>query len=216
MTLGLIGKKLGMTQIFSEDGVLIPVTLIQAGPCPIIQKKDKERDGYAALKLGFGKKPARAVKKPESGVFKKLDIEPVRLMREFRIDDTSEYEVGQHLNVEVFEENERVDITGVTKGRGFAGTIKRWGTHRGPETHGSHYHRRVGSLGGSSDPSRVYKGKKMPGHYGNRKRTMMNLKIVKLDKEKNLVAIKGSVPGHVNSYVFISKKQKKAAKAARR
>jgi large subunit ribosomal protein L3 len=216
MTLGLIGKKLGMTQVFDKNGVLIPVTLIKAGPCPILQKKSKDSDGYCALRIGFDEKPARNVIKPEAGLFKKVGVSPVRIIREFRIDDVSKYEAGQVLNMDIFDEGEKIDVTGITKGRGFSGTIKRWGTRRGPETHGSHYHRRVGSMGASSDPSRVFKGKKLPGHYGNIKRTIGNLKIVGFEKDKNIILIKGSVPGHINSYIMIRKKRKKAVKSARR
>ena len=216
MTLGLIGKKLGMTQIFDQNGVLIPVTIIEAGPCPILNKKEDEKDGYRALKLGFEKKPERKVKKPDAGIFKKLGLTPLRIIREFRVDDISEFNVGDSLDVSIFDEGERVNVTGISKGRGFSGTVRRHGTHRGPETHGSKYHRAPGSLGGSSDPSRVFKGKRMPGQYGNRRCTALNLKVVTTDKEKNILLIKGSVPGHANGYLLIRKKQKKAAKAAKR
>ncbi len=211
MTLGLIGKKIGMSQVFDKNGEMIPVTLIVAGPCPILQKKEKGKDGYSALRIGFEAKPVRKVKKPEAGLFKKLNLSPLRVIREFRVDDLSGFEVGQVLDVGVFEEGERVDVTGISKGRGFTGTIKRHHTHRGPETHGSKYHRAVGSMGASSDPSRVFKGKKMPGHYGNQRRTVLNLKVVGFEKEKNLLILKGSVPGHTNSYVLIRKKERKAA-----
>jgi len=216
MTLGLIGKKIGMTQVFDKDGSLVPVTLIEAGPCPVLQKKIREKHGYSALQLGFDKKPERKVNKPEAGLLKKANVAPIRIIREFRTDDTDGYDVGQMLDVGIFEEGERVDVTGITKGRGFSGTIKRHGTHRGPETHGSKYHRRVGSMGGSSDPSRVFKGKRLPGQYGNKRRTMSNLKVVALQKEKNILLLKGSIPGHNNGYVLIRKKQKKAAKSAKR
>ena len=216
MTLGLIGKKIGMTQVFDKNGVLIPVTLIEAGPCPILQTMEEKKNGYHALQIGFDKKPERSVKKPEAGPFKKINASPTRIIREFRVEDTSDFAIGQMLDVGIFEEGERVNITGITKGRGFTGTVKRHGTHRGPETHGSKYHRAVGSLGASSDPSRVFKGKKMPGQYGNQRRTMMNLRVVGLHKEKNILIIKGSVPGHNNGYLLIRKKRKKAAKAARR
>jgi len=199
-----------MTQIFDKDGVMVPVTLIQAGPCPILQKKEKKKNGYGALQLGFDKKPERKLNKAESGVFAKIKVSPVRIIREFRVDNLSSYEIGQNLQVDIFEEGERVNITGISKGRGFTGTIKRHNTHRGPETHGSKYHRRVGSMGASSDPSRVFKGKHLPGHMGNRRCTVTNLKVVGLHKEKNIILIKGSVPGYNNSYVLIRKKQKKA------
>ena len=215
MTLGLIGKKLGMTQVFNKDGVMIPVTLIEAGPCPIIQKKDKEKDGYCALQIGFEKKPERLVTKPEAGHFSDVKTDPTRIIREFRMDDVSQFELGQMLDVGIFEEGEKVNVTGVSKGRGFQGAIKRWHGHRGPEAHGSKYHRRVGSMGASSDPSRVRKGKKMPGHMGNRRSTILNLKVVGTEKAKNLLLIKGSVPGHTNGYVLIWKRGKNMARAVR-
>jgi len=216
MTLGLIGKKLGMTQIFDKDGVLVPVTLIEAGPCPILQKKEKGTNGYCALQLGFDKKPNRKVIKPEAGLFQKISVSPIRIIREFRVDDISRFEIGQMLGVDIFQEGEPVDVTGITKGRGFAGTVKRHKTQRGPESHGSKYHRRVGSLSASSDPSRVYKGKPMPGHMGNQRRTMLNLKVVGLQKDKNILMIKGSVPGFDNGYVMVRKAKKQALKDARR
>ena len=216
MTLGLIGKKLGMTQIFDKDGVLVPVTLIEAGPCPVLQKKDKSQNGYCAIQLGFDKKPNRRVIKPEMGLFTKMKLSPVRIIREFRVEDPSGYQIGQMIGVDIFEEGERVDVTGLSKGRGFAGTVKRLHTQRGPESHGSKYHRRVGSLSASSDPSRVLKGKPMPGHMGNQRRTIVNLKVVGMQKEKNILMIKGSVPGYNNGYVLIRKAKKNALKDARR
>lgn len=208
MLLGLLGKKLGMSQIFDEDGRLVPVTLIEAGPCPILQKKEKIKDGYDALQIGFDPKPKRLTNKPEMGRFNKSNVSPVRFMREIRIQDVSKYEVGQVLDVEVFKKGEKVDVTGISKGRGFAGTVKRHHSSRGPESHGSMYHRRPGSMGGSSDPARVFKGKKLPGHMGNSRCTILNLQVVKTDKEKNLLVLKGSVPGHMNSYLLIRKSVK--------
>ena len=205
MTLGLIGKKLGMTQIFDKEGVLIPVTLIEAGPCPILQKKEKGKHGYCALQLGFDKKPERLVSKPESGLFKKINLAPTRIIREFRVDDSSSYELGQALDVSIFEEGERVNVEGVSKGRGFQGTIKRWHGHRGPESHGSKYHRGVGSMGGFSDPSRVRKGKKMPGRMGGTRVTLPPTRIVGLLNDDNIILVKGSVPGPKGSLVFIRK-----------
>jgi len=208
MLLGLLGKKLGMSQIFDEDGKLVPVTLIEAGPCPILQKKEKNKDGYDALQIGFDPKPKRLTNKPEMGRFNKSNVSPVRFLREIRIQDVSKYEVGQVLDVEVFKKGEKVDVMGISKGRGFAGTVKRHHSSRGPESHGSMYHRRPGSMGGSSDPSRVFKGKALPGHMGNARCTILNLKVVKTDKEKNLLVLKGSVPGHMNSYLLIRKSVK--------
>jgi len=208
MLLGLLGKKLGMSQIFDEDGRLVPVTLIEAGPCPILQKKEKSKDGYDALQIGFDPKPKRLTNKPEMGRFNKSNVSPVRFLREIRIQDVSKYEVGQVLDVEVFKKGEKVDVMGISKGRGFAGTVKRHHSSRGPESHGSMYHRGPGSMGGSSDPSRVFKGKALPGHMGNSRCTILNLQVVKTDKEKNLLVLKGSVPGHMNSYLLIRKSVK--------
>lgn len=208
MSLGLLGKKLGMSQVFDENGRLVPVTLIEAGPCPILQKKEKTKNGYAALQIGFDPKPKRLTNKPQMGRFTKSGVSPVRFMREIRMQDVSKYEVGQVLNVEVFKKGEKVDVTGISRGRGFTGTVKRHHSKRGPESHGSMYHRRPGSMGGSSDPSRVFKGKLLPGHMGNSRCTILNLKVVKTDKEKNLLVLKGSVPGHMNSYLIIRKSVK--------
>lgn len=208
MSIGLLGKKLGMTQIFDDAGTSIPVTLIEAGPCPILQKRMPEKDGYSALQLGFGPRSAKNVSRPMLGHFKKAGADPLSYVREMRVDDVGPYEVGQQLNVELFEVGERVDISGVSKGRGFSGTIKRHSTHRGPTTHGSHYHRRPGSSGQSADPARVVKGKKNPGQYGNSRVTMQNLKVIGTDPEKNILVIKGSVPGSTNGYLIISKSVK--------
>jgi large subunit ribosomal protein L3 len=203
MLVGLLGKKLGMTQIYDENGSAIPVTLIQAGPCQILQKKERARDGYNAIQLGFESKPERVANRPEQGHFKKANSNPMRFVREVKVSDPSKYEVGQVIDVDVFKEGERVDITGYSKGRGFAGTVKRHHTRRGPESHGSMYHRGVGSMGGSSDPSRVYKGKALPGHMGNSNSTAQNLRVVQTDKEKHLLIVKGSVPGYSSGYLII-------------
>lgn len=211
MTIGLLGKKLGMTQIYDEDGTAIPVTLIQAGPCPILQKKVADKDGYDAVQVGFGERTAKNVTRPMQGHFKKAGVEPVRFIREFRLDDTNGYEVGQSLNVEIFEVGDNVDVSGLSKGRGFAGTIKRFGTSRGPESHGSRYHRRPGSMGASATPSRVMKGKVGAGRYGNSRQTMQSLKVVDCDPARNLLVVKGSVPGATNGYLIIRKSVKKAA-----
>ena len=208
MSIGLIGKKLGMTQIFDEGGTAMAVTLIQAGPCPILQKRVPERDGYSALQIGFDQRTPKNVTQPMLGHFKKAGAEPVRCIREMRMEDTNGFEVGQKLDVALFKAGDQVDICGVSKGRGFAGTIKRFHTRRGPTTHGSNYHRRPGSGGASSDPSRVLKGKKMPGHLGNISATTQNLMIVGTDPEKNLLVVKGSIPGHNNGYVVIRKSVK--------
>ncbi len=205
MPLGLLGKKLGMTQLFDEKGAVIPVTVIEAGPCPVIQKRTTDSDGYNAVQIGFDPKPERKAIKSEKGHFAKAGVAPTRLVRELRGDDTSELEVGQNLSVELFEEGEKVDVIGTSKGRGFAGGRKRHGLSPGPRSHGSMYHNKAGSMGGSSDPSRVYKGKKLPGHYGTDKITVKKLKVIKTDTERNLIIIRGSIPGANGGYVMIRK-----------
>jgi len=233
---GLLGKKLGMTRVFDSQGRVVPVTLIEAGPCYVLQVKTVATDGYNAIRLGFGVKSEKHTKRPEMGLIEKVNrvaaeggegaqaaeeqqakegkgkradrpepIRPPRFIREIRVPDPDNYRVGQRLDVGIFEVGEKVDIVGTSKGRGFAGTVKRFGTKRGPETHGSRYHRRPGSLGASAFPSRVFKGKGLPGHMGNRRTTIRNLTVVETDAENNLLAVKGSVPGHVNAYVIIRK-----------
>ncbi len=211
MPLGLLGKKLGMTQVFDEKGAVIPVTLIEAGPCPVVCKRTVEDDGYAAVQIGYDAKPERKVNKPEAGHYAKAGVAPVRFVREIRGDETAELEVGQNLSVEIFEEGEKVSISGTSKGRGFAGVLKRHNSHPGPNSHGSMYHNGPGSMGGASDPSRVFKGKKLPGHYGSERVTVKNLKIVKADAARNLLLIKGSVPGANGGYVIIRKAKSRQA-----
>ena len=195
MKKAILGKKIGMTQIFTEDGNLVPVTVIEAGPCPVVQKKTVEVDGYCAVQVGFADKKENRSNKPEKGHFAKAGVPVKRYLKEFRLDGAAELNAGDVLTVEQFADGEVLDVTGTSKGHGYAGTIKRWGTHRGPMTHGSHYHRGPGSLGACSDPSRVFKGKKLPGHYGVDTVTIQNLDLVKVDKERNLLLVKGSVPG---------------------
>ena len=195
MKKAILGKKIGMTQIFTEDGNLVPVTVIQAGPCPVVQKKTAEVDGYCAVQVGFQDKKEKRANKPEKGHFQKAGVPVKKYLKEFKLDNAAELNVGDILNVDQFEDGEMLDVTGTSKGHGYAGTIKRWGTHRGPMTHGSHYHRGPGSLGACSDPSRVFKGKKLPGHYGVDTVTIQNLDLVKVDTERNLLLVKGSVPG---------------------
>ncbi|MBQ2614452.1 MAG: 50S ribosomal protein L3 [Clostridia bacterium] len=195
MKKAILGKKIGMTQVFTEDGNLVPVTVIQAGPCPVVQKKTVEVDGYSAVQLGFEDKKESRSNKPEKGHFQKAGVPVKKFLKEFKLDNADELNVGDVLDVEQFADGDVLDVTGTSKGHGYAGTIKRWGTHRGPMTHGSHYHRGPGSLGACSDPSRVFKGKKLPGHYGVDKVTIQNLDLVKVDKERNLLLVKGSVPG---------------------
>ncbi|MBE3585270.1 50S ribosomal protein L3 [Desulfofundulus thermocisternus] len=194
MPKGILGRKVGMTQIFNDAGQAIPVTVIEAGPCVVVQKKTPERDGYSAIQLGFGEKPERLVNKPLKGHFAKAGVRPLRYLREIRVENVDDYQVGQEIKADVFAPGERVDVVGTSRGRGFAGGIKRHGFHRGPMAHGSKYHRRPGSLG-AKGPARVFKGRKLPGHYGVERVTVQNLEVVRVDPERNLLAIKGSVPG---------------------
>ena len=203
MKKAILGKKIGMTQVFTEDGQLIPVSVIQAGPCQVVQKKTKEVDGYTAVQVGYEDKKERRANKPEKGHFQKANVPVKKYLKEFKLDNAAELNVGDELTVEQFADGDVLDVTGTSKGHGFAGTIKRWGTHRGPMTHGSHYHRGPGSLGACSDPSRVFKGKKMPGHYGVVKVTIQNLDLVKIDKERNLLLVKGSIPGPKGGLVVV-------------
>lgn len=216
MSLGLLGKKLGMSQIFDKDGKLVPVTYIQAGPCYVVQKKTKDTDGYEAVQLGFGEKKEKNVTKPLQGHYKKGNVPLLRYVREFRLEDGNGDvpEVGAVLDVDLFKEGDHIDVVGVSKGRGFASPIKRWHVSRGPESHGSMYHRRAGSQGASSYPSRTWKNKKGAGHMGAERSTVINLVVVKTDKDKNLIMVRGSVPGHPNSFVMI-RKTVRAKKAAR-
>lgn len=207
MKKAIIGKKLGMTQIFLPDGRLVPVTVIQAGPCTVVQKKTMEKDGYEAVQFGFDEVPenrvAKLVNKPEAGHFAKAGVKPMRTLREFRLDDAASYEVGQVVGADVFTTEDKVDITGTSKGRGFTGAIYRWNQHTGPMAHGSKYHRGVGSLSANSDPSRVFKNKKMAGQYGGERVTVQNLEVVKVDAERNLLMIKGAIPGANGSLVMV-------------
>lgn len=204
MKKAIIGKKIGMTQIFDENGKVIPVTVVQAGPCVVSQKKTIETDGYNALQLGYGDIRPKLVNKPLKGHFDKSDIAPKKTLREFRFADISAYNVGDIIKVDVFESGEKVDVTGTSKGKGWAGVIKRWNFRRLKETHGSGpVVRKGGSIGACSDPSRVFKGKKMSGHLGAERVTVQNLAVVKVDVENNLIAIKGAVPGPKGGIVFI-------------
>jgi large subunit ribosomal protein L3 len=244
MTLGLLGTKLGMTHIFTEDGRMVPVTVVQAGPCPILQVKTPASDGYAALQIGFGLRRDSAIKRAEQAVAerkrareesrrprikapkqvlvtaaelghaKRAGVTPPRHVREVRLEDTSAYQVGQELRVDLFEVGERVDVIGTSKGRGFAGPMKRHHASRGPETHGSNYHRRAGSMGASADPSHTVKGKPAPGHMGNERVTVLNLEVVQRDPERNLILLRGAVPGHPGALVMV-RKSVRAARATR-
>ena len=195
MKKGIIGKKIGMTQIFDEKGTVIPVTVIEAGPCVVAQVKNTETDGYNAVQLGFGAVKANKVNKPEAGHFAKAKLTAMKHLREFRLDDISNVKVGDEIKADVFAEGDKVDIQGTTKGKGFQGVIKRHGQSRGPMGHGSMYHRRPGSMGSTSTPGRVFKGKKLPGHMGMQTVTIQNLDVVKVDMDKNVILVKGSVPG---------------------
>ncbi|HEY8500773.1 MAG TPA: 50S ribosomal protein L3 [Clostridia bacterium] len=200
----MLGKKIGMTQIFTDDGDLIPVTVIQAGPMSVIQKKTEESDGYCGLKVGFEDIKESKANKPMKGQFEKAGITPKRFIREFRLDNIDAYEVGQEIKVEdMFREGDKIDVSGISKGKGYQGTVKRFGTARGRESHGSQYHRGVGSMGANSDPSRVFKGKKLPGHMGVNKVTVQNLTVVRVDADKGLMLVKGAVPGPRGSLVAI-------------
>lgn len=209
----ILGKKIGMTQVFTAEGQLIPVTVIEAGPCVVIQKKTTETDGYEAIQVGFGTIKNKHLTKPMSGHFKKATTEPKKYVREFRLGDTVSYEVGLELKAGLFAEGEWVDVTGVTRGKGFAGSIKRHGQSRGPTTHGSHYHRGPGSLG-SVDPARVFKGRPLPGRMGGDKVTVQKLQIIRVDVERNLLLVRGAVPGARGGLVTV-KNTVKAVKEAK-
>jgi len=208
MPKGLLGKKVGMTQIFTDTGLAVPVTVIEAGPCIVVQKKTPEKDGYSAIQIGVGAKKARAFNKPMLGHFLAARVRPLRYLREVRVENPETYQVGQEIKADIFAPGEKVDVVGTTKGRGFAGGIKRHGFHRGPMAHGSKYHRRPGSLG-AKGPARVFKGRRLPGHLGMERVTVQNLEVVKVDADRNLLAVKGAVPGPKGGLVLI----KQAAKA---
>lgn len=211
MQKGIIGKKIGMTQIYNADGKVVPVTVVEAGPCVVVQKKTKESDGYEAVQIGFGDVSTKHVSKPAKGHFDKADVAPKRTLREFRLADMSEIKVSDILKADIFAEGEIVDVVGTSKGKGYSGNIKRWNGHRLRETHGAGpVTRHAGSLGAASSPSRVFKGKKLPGQLGAERVTVQNLTIAKVDAENNLIAIKGALPGAKGSLVLISDSVKKA------
>ena len=204
MKKGIIGKKIGMTQIFDEIGNVIPVTVIEAGPCVVTQKKTTENDGYEAVQLGFIDAKEKQLTKPAKGHFAKAGVAAKKHLKEFRLEDCSALNVGDMVTAETFAAGEKVDVTGITKGRGYTGAIKRWNHHTLCSTHGvGPIHREVGSMGANSTPSRVFKNKKMAGQYGNEQVTVLNLKVVKIDAEKNLIAVKGAIPGAKNGIVFV-------------
>lgn len=205
MKKGLIGKKIGMTQLFDENGKVIPVTVVEAGPCTVVQKKTVENDGYAAVQVGYGDVKITRVNKPEAGHFKKANVAPKKVLREFRLEDTDALNVGDVLKADVFATGDRVDVVGTSKGKGTAGAIKRWNFSRLKESHGTGpVARHAGSLGACSDPSRVYKGKKLAGHLGAERVTIQNLDVVKVDVENNLIAIKGAIPGPKGGIVILA------------
>ena len=204
MQKAIIGKKVGMTQIFDESGKVIPVTVIEAGPCVVTQKKTTEKDGYNAVQLGFEDVKESKLTKPELGHLKKAEVALKKHLKEFRFDDCSGYNVGDVITVDTFAAGDKVDVTGMTKGHGFSGVVKRWGCHKLRMTHGvGPVHRQPGSMGANSTPSRIYKNKRMAGQYGNVQVTVQNLKVVRIDTEKNLIAIKGAVPGAKDGIVFV-------------
>ena len=201
--IGLIGKKLGMTRRFLEDGRSVPVTVIQAGPCVVTQVKNTRTDGYCAVQVGFGSKKPKNTPMPMQGRFRKASTEPLRTVCEYRFDSEPTYKLGDRIDLSVLEGAEKVDVVGTTKGHGFAGTIKRWGHHRGPAAHGSKNVRESGGIAMCEFPGRVLKGKQMAGHFGNKQETKKNLHVVAIDKERNLLLVRGSIPGHRNGIVFI-------------
>ena len=203
----ILGKKVGMTQIFTEEGNVVPVTVVEAGPCVVVAKKTVESDGYNAIQVGFGAVKENRVNKPEAGQFTKAGVELKKVLREFRTEEVASYEIGQEIKADVFENGDMIDVTGTSKGKGYAGAIKRYGHHRGPMAHGSKYHRGHGSMG--TRVAKVYKGHHMPGHLGNVQKTIQNLKVVGVDAERNMLLIRGSIPGANGQLVTV----KKAVKA---
>ena len=201
--IGIVGRKIGMSQVFTEKGEVTPVSLIQAGPCSVLQVKEEARDGYKAIQLGFGTK--KKVNKALSGHLKQSKTESAARILEIRVNDTSKYKTGDKVDATIFTDGDSVSVTGWTKGRGFTGGVKRWGWKGGPATHGSMAHRRIGSSGPGSAPGRIWKGKTMPGRYGNERVTVKNLRVIKVEKEKNILYVKGAVPGARNSYLIITK-----------
>ncbi len=208
MKKAILATKVGMTQIFNEDGSLVPVTVLQAGPCVVTQIKTTENDGYSAVQVAFADKKEKLVKKPQKGAFEKAGVDPKKYLREFRFENADSYNVKDEIKADIFAEGDHVDATAVSKGHGFQGSIKKCGNHRGPMKHGSKYHRHAGSNGTSSDPSRVYPGKGMPGRMGVDQVTVQNLIVVKVDPENNLILVKGAVPGPKKSLVTLKETTK--------
>ena len=208
MTKGILGKKIGMTQIFTADGTVVPVTVVQAGPCPVVQIKTTEKDGYNAVKVGFGEIKEKNVNKPNKGQFVKANVPVARYMREFKFDNFADYQVGSAITCDIFAEGDKIDVTAKSKGHGFSGVIQRWNQHTGPMSHGSGCHRVVGLMGASSSPSHVFKNKHMPGHWGNETVTIQNLEIVRVDTERGVLLIKGATPGAAGALLTIKQSVK--------
>ena len=205
MQKAIIGKKIGMTQLFDEKGKVIPVTVIEAGPCVVVTKKTIENDGYEAVQIGYGDVADKKVTKPMKGHFAKADVAAKKFLKEFRLEDTSVLNIGDIVKADTFANGDKVDVQGISKGKGYAGTIKRWNGHSLKDTHGTGpVHRHAGSMGANSDPSRVMKGKKLPGHMGTEKVTVQNLEVVKVDVENNLIALKGAIPGPKGGIVYVT------------
>jgi large subunit ribosomal protein L3 len=201
---GIIGKKIGMTRIFNDQGDEIPVTVIEAGPCAVVEVKTRDSHGYDAIQLGFGVRKSKAVSRPLQGHFRKAGVEPSRVLREIKVDDPAGYEVGSQVKVDIFKVGDRVRVTGLSKGKGFQGVVKRWGFHGGGDAHGSCSHRKPGSIGQCATPAKVWKNRKMPGHAGHRRITVRNLEVVQVDPDKNVITIRGAVPGHRTGYIIVS------------
>ena len=209
MKKAIVGKKLGMTQVFTPEGLVVPVTVVEAGPCPVVQIKNDEKDGYKAVVVAFDKQKASRVNKPSAGVFKKAGVETFRIVKELKFENAEEYKLGQEIKCDIFAEGDKVDVTGTTRGRGFTGVIQRWNQHRLKMTHGTGpVHREVGSMGANSTPSRVFKNKHMPGQYGVERVTIQNLEIVKVDNDRNILLVKGCIPGPKGSVVTIREAKK--------
>ncbi len=198
----IIARKVGMTRLWKDEKV-VPVTVLKAGPCVVVQKKTVEKDGYNAIQLGFEEASEKKLTKPMFGVFKKANVKPMRVLKEFRVENVDQYSVGQEITVAIFQEGDKIDITGWTKGRGYSGAMKRWNFQGGPKAHGAKFHRELGSVGQHTEPARIFKGKRMPGRYGNERVTILNSEVVTVDTENNLLAVKGGVPGARGSLVII-------------
>ena len=208
MKKAIVAKKLGMTQVFTEKGVLVPVTVLDCSPNVVTQVKTMENDGYEAVQVGFGKLKAKQMIKPEEGHFKKAGVEPKKFLREFRFENTADYAVGSEIKADIFTPGDKVDVSGISKGKGFQGAIKRHGFHRGPMTHGSKYHRHAGGMSAGTSPGKVRKGRKLPGHMGNVKVTVANLEVVRADTDKNVLLIKGAVPGPKGTLLIVKESVK--------